>query len=521
MRVSSDLGWGDFCGGRSSVGRAQGCGPCGRGFESRRPPHLKFLFQPQKWRKRSFPQATTDHFRSGLLVALCFALLGTELSGQRQNALDKYVARPDSSYVWRVTDTISSSDSTIYVVDLTSQRWRMASEIDQPVWKHWLTIVKPNKVIGDKAMLYIAGGSNRGTAPKQANPVLVGMATRTHSVVAELRMVPNQPLRFSGSDDRLHFEDDLIAHAWKRFFVSGDEIWLPRFPMVKSVVRAMDTIQTLMAGEVGGQLQVNHFVVSGASKRGWVAWLTGGVDKRVAAVIPIAIDILNARESIKHHYRAYGFWAPALKDYTRHGIMDWIDTPEFEELLRLVDPYRYRDRLTMPKYIVNASGDEFFLPDSWRFYFYDLLGEKYLRYVPNATHSLRRTDLFAGIESYYRAILEGRARPCFSWKVETDGSIYVKTESQPLEVNLWKATNPESRDFRVATIGHAYARSILQTRGEGQYIARVQSPGRGWTAFFIELIYDSGTKFPLKFTTGVQVVPDMLPFNLTSKKDVK
>jgi hypothetical protein len=26
-------------GGRSSVGRAQGCGPCGRGFESHRSPH--------------------------------------------------------------------------------------------------------------------------------------------------------------------------------------------------------------------------------------------------------------------------------------------------------------------------------------------------------------------------------------------------------------------------------------------------------------------------------------------------
>ena len=52
-------------------------------------------------------------------------------------------------------------------------------------------------------------------------------------------------------------------------------------------------------------------------------------------------------------------------------------------LLKIEDPYEYRDRLTMPKYLVNATGDQFFLPDSSQFYFDELKGEKYLRYVPN------------------------------------------------------------------------------------------------------------------------------------------
>ena len=43
----------------------------------------------------------------------------------------------------------------------------------------------------------------------------------------------------------------------------------------------------------------------------------------------------------------------------------------------------------MPKFMVYAAGDQFFLPDSSRFYFDDLKGEKYLRYVPNTDHSLR------------------------------------------------------------------------------------------------------------------------------------
>ena len=58
--------------------------------------------------------------------------------------------------------------------------------------------------------------------------------------------------------------------------------------------------------------------------------------------------------------------------------------------MRIEDPYEYRDRLTMPKFLVNATGDQFFLPDSWKFYLGDLPGETHVRYVPNADHGLKR-----------------------------------------------------------------------------------------------------------------------------------
>jgi len=42
----------------------------------------------------------------------------------------------------------------------------------------------------------------------------------------------------------------------------------------------------------------------------------------------------------------------------------------------------------------------------------------------------------------------------------------------------------------------------------------VRKPESGWTAFFVELVFDSGDdKAPYKFTTQVQVVPDVLPHN--------
>ena len=45
--------------------------------------------------------------------------------------------------------------------------------------------------------------------------------------------------------------------------------------------------------------------------------------------------------------------------------------------MRIEDPFNYRSRLTMPKFIINAGGDQFFVPDSSQFYFNELSGTKY------------------------------------------------------------------------------------------------------------------------------------------------
>ena len=85
--------------------------------------------------------------------------------------------------------------------------------------------------------------------------------------------------------------------------------------------------------------------------------------------------------------------------------MDWTGTPQYRALLAIEDPYSYRDRLTMPKYLVNATGDQFFLPDSSQFYFDGLKGEKYLRYVPNSEHSMRGTDAAENVQAFYESFL--------------------------------------------------------------------------------------------------------------------
>jgi hypothetical protein len=71
------------------------------------------------------------------------------------------------------------------------------------------------------------------------------------------------------------------------------------------------------------------------------------------------------------------------------------------------------------------------------------------------------------------------------------------------EVHLWQATNPEARDFRLDTIGKAYHSTPLEEASKGVYIGKVARPTKGFTAFFVELVYPPASKFPFKFTTEV------------------
>jgi PhoPQ-activated pathogenicity-related protein len=201
--------------------------------------------------------------------------------------------------------------------------------------------------------------------------------------------------------------------------------------MTKSVVRAMDTITSFCASREGGGVAVDKFVVGGASKRGWTAWTAAAVDKRVVGIRPAVIDLLNLEPSFEHHYRACGFWAPAIAEFERTGITRWAHTPQFAALLHIEDPYSYRERLTMPKYIVNSPGDQYFLPDSSQFYFDDLRREKYLRYLPNTDHSLKGSyrDAAESALAFYQSILTNTPRPRFAWDFKQDGSIRVKTET--------------------------------------------------------------------------------------------
>jgi hypothetical protein len=223
---------------------------------------------------------------------------------------------------------------------------------------------------------------------------------------------------------------------------------------------------------------------------------------------------------MEHHLAVYGDYAPALRDYVEYDLVQRVDTPEGAALRRVIDPFSYLEALDLPKYIIGSTGDQFFPPDAARFYFGDLAGEKLLRYVPNSDHSLSNTqatliDAVSGLFGWYLAIVEGQPRPAISWQ-RVGEEVVVQASPPPLAARLWKARNPEARDFRLGSIGEAWQVTELRARERGEYAVRVVPPRTGWKAYFVELAYPSPQPGLCQvYSTRVFVTPEIRPFEGT------
>lgn len=456
----------------------------------------------------------------GLMVVLVLA--GAVSHGVAEGTpLDEYVWLPDASYEWQVVGTKRGDGYTQHTLELTSQTWLTTREVDRPVWRHWLLIVVPDTVRHRTVALWADGGSNGGTPPADAFVLVTDLARNTATVTAELRMIPNQPLQFS-DENSTRYEDALIAYTWDKFLRTKEPNWILQLPMAKSTVRAMDAIQEFLPS-IG--LAADNFILAGASKRGWTVYLGAIVDQRVIGVAPIVIDVPNLIPVFNHHYQCYGRWAAALKDYQALNLMGWLNTPDFQDLANIIDPYEYRERLTIPKYIMAATGDEFFIPDNSKFYFHEFQGSKYLRYFPNCEHSMagHLEDARRGMEAWLQMVVYNWPQPKFTWTVE-EGTrkITVRTETEVESVWVWQVTNPRTRNFMLwATWPDVWRATRLAPVDAARttYEAAISAPAPpGYTAFFVELRYrtpahDTNPDAPLlRFTTDTSVVPDVYPF---------
>ena len=363
-----------------------------------------------------------------LIATLSLSTVAEELA--ERTILDDYVAQPDDSDTWQIAATHELEDSLLVVVDMVSQHWLTEAQVDRTEWRHWLRLSIPDTLTSDVAFLYLAGGSNTGPMPENVDPNMVAIANATGSVVAQLGPVPNQPLAFDG-DGVPRWEDDLVGYNWARSFTGDEPKRLVLDAMTKSAVRAMDTVTAIMAMPEWGERRIERFVVSGISKRGWTSWLAAAVDERVVGIAPIVFDLLNMEASIRHHFAAYGHFSQAVAEFTLHGILPRLGEPAVNALLQVADPYQYRHRVTVPKLVVNAVGDEFFLPDSSQFHWDDLRGASHLRYVPNADHGMYGTDVFDSVAAFHWLMVNDRRPPRFTWLRRYGDALRVLPDDPP------------------------------------------------------------------------------------------
>jgi len=418
--------------------------------------------------------------------------------------LADYVNLPDPSYRYSHVKTIPGSGVTTYVLDMTSQTWK-EGEVAPSKWEHWVSIIVPDNVKHDTALLLVSGGNNKhDRIPDDVPAPLLMIAMQTKSVVAVLQGVPCEPVSFV-DESRTRSEDEIIAYTYNKYLETGDPTWPLLCPMVKSAVRAMDSIQDYCGQKAEKKVAIGKFVVTGASKRGWTTWLTAAVDDRVCAIAPIVIDMLNLDEQMPRQLDYYGVYSEAIQDYTDFDIQSRINTSKGQDLLEIVDPYEYRNELTLPKLILLASGDQYWTIDAAELYFPGLKGEKYIRYEANADHGVdRNQDTIQALAAFYDNVLNNRPNPKFTWTMKPDGSFVVDPDDPPLKVRLWTAQAP-TKDFRLRTIGNTWGSRELSPNADGTYSGKVDAPSEGYAAYYVELEYPSALGFNYTLTTEAAI----------------
>ncbi|MBK9139820.1 MAG: PhoPQ-activated pathogenicity-like protein PqaA type [Verrucomicrobia bacterium] len=430
---------------------------------------------------------------AAVFVAVC---VGT--GSGHAGALEDYVRQPDKSFNWKRTrQTQLKEGGTLTHLELISQTWR------GQFWSHHLLVYRPPVVRHpDAALLVISGGGYNAPAEKEVL-LFQPAADRAGALLAFLNKVPNQPLY----DGRT--EDALIAYTFNEFLKSGDTTWPALFPMVKSAVRAMDTVSAFTRAE--WDQPVKRIAVTGASKRGWTTWLTAAVDRRVFGIAPMVIDVLNMRDQLLWAEKVYGRQSEEISDYTQLNLHLRMDDPPMKKLRSWVDPYSYRARYTLPKLLLLGTNDAYWTVDSLRHYWSDLPEPKLVFQTPNAGHDLAGgRDAVLTLAAWLQMLLDQQPLPRIEWRItETPaGATMRATTTVPARRALAWLADSADRDFRDERWS---SRDLPLTSDGREAELAVARPGAGYRAYLIEFVFAASTGEEYRLSTEARVTPDTQP----------
>ncbi|ECQ2836536.1 hypothetical protein FZ348_13345 [Salmonella enterica] len=224
--------------------------------------------------------------------------------------------------------------------------------------------------------------------------------------------------------------------------------------------------------------------------------------------VPFAIDLLDIDASLEHIYQSYGGnWPITFYPYYQQGIDEKIKSPTFTQLRQIIDPLRYlntiyQPRLAIPKYIINASGDDFFVPDNTRFYYSKLPGVKSLRIVPNMNHYSINQFAEESLVPFINRFQSKKTLPQLIGLIHHH-LLTVYFSEAPVKVVRWTANNPNARDFRYAC-GIRYQPLTIDIPANNKISITLNEPKTGWEATYIEATFNDG----YVATSQVYITPD-------------
>jgi PhoPQ-activated pathogenicity-related protein len=370
-------------------------------------------------------------FTCAKISCLSLAALAIGVASARADLMD-YVKKKDDSFEWKLKDTVESKEGTIYNLHLVSQTWQKIK------WEHDLQVFVPKDVKPTETMILW----NQGGKPSEGSMIAgMEMAKRAKAPVAFLYGIPKQPL-FDGKQ-----EDALIAETFVRYLKGDDDSWPLLYPMVKSLVKAMDALQAFAQRQ--WNFVVRFFLVTGGSKRGWTTWLTAASDTRVKAIAPMVIDTLNMQKQLPHQLKSYGKYSEMIKDYVERGLVPMPKSDRAMKLWASVDPWVYRDKLTMPTLILNGANDPYWTVDALNLYWDDLKSPRWVEIVPNAGHDLKegpldlmRNRALNTMCAFARCQIHGHKMPTLTWKHDDTGGkarLTVMCDPAPRKARVWVA----------------------------------------------------------------------------------
>jgi PhoPQ-activated pathogenicity-related protein len=397
----------------------------------------------------------------------------------------EYLKKPEPVYKWEKRGETKVDGATIYELHLVSQEWQ------GHVWEHKVQIFRPDNLKYPHFCTLL----NTGGSGSQSETQLGVMAAKNAGALFAIVFgIPKQPL-YGGKT-----EDALVVYTWQKFLETGDESWPLHFPMAKSVIKAMDAVQELTKSEK--QPAVSDFLVTGASKRGWTAWMVGASkDKRVKAIAPMVIDTLNLAKQVPHHLAMLdGVPSEEIEDYVKGGMLQALNTEKGKRLIALEDPYSYRDILTLPKLIINGTNDRYWAQDALNLYWDDLKGDKWVLYAPNSGHGLEdRMRVFNTLSAFAIANASKKPLPKLSWTytdTPNGAALTLNSNITPKSARLFSATAPKT-DFR-----DSKWTSEPITLQDGRWTTTYTRPADANAAIFGEATYEIDGK---TFTLSTQI----------------
>jgi len=234
--------------------------------------------------------------------------------------------------------------------------------------------------------------------------------------------------------------------------------------------------------------------------------LTAAVDQRVAGVAPRAFDMINISAQLPHQLESWGTYSEMLRAYVDPGLPNFVSTPAGHQLIDIVDPFSYRDRLQLPKLLILGTNDRYWTLDAPNLFWRDLRGSSAIQYLPNADHGLGDRESWAGtLLCFFRAVVAKRNLPTLEWKVERSGKRLhwtFNTSDHSNGVQLWSATS-KTRDFREAR-WESSPKSMNADRPQG-YLSLSRDR---FTAAFVEGTYEIDGE-ACSLTTLVHIEPPM------------